>query len=155
MRYSFVMVMTRRKIVFIVILCALLGLLCFAAWIGFRWMETASMACECENPMDRERIALWNPLRDREPERVAVQALQDIQSGNCNSVELGQFDCQRELRFKVVSWKATGRSVNHQSVTIRYWVIRSDKGQNFDDPVWVTLSRNGKTWTVSSIDLYY
>lgn len=146
----------RRKWILRIGLCACLATGWFAAWIGWRYMETASRACECEDPVDKPRFALLNPFRDREPERLAFQVIKTIQSGNCRSLPQALQYCQAEQRFRILSWQLTGRSSDRDSSTMRFWVIRTQNGQgSFGDPVWVSAQREGRAWKVTNIDLYY
>jgi hypothetical protein len=153
------MATTRHKILRASILCAILPVVVFAGWVGWRYLETRDeeAACGCpEDPMDGELFGLWSPFRNNESEKVAAEVLQAFQSGNCERIPAASEYCERERRFKVVSWKATGRSSDGRSVSMRYWVTRAESnGANFGDPVWITVQRQGKTWKVESVSLYY
>jgi hypothetical protein len=150
------MIMARNKIVLVASLFASLAILCFVAWIGFRYMETKSSACECEDPVDNDRFAVLNPFRDRTPERVAIEVMQAFQSGRCPPFALPQDYCKNEKLDKIASWKLTGREARQDTVTIRFWVTRTRQdGVNFGDPFWVTLQHQGQSWNVTNIDTYF
>jgi hypothetical protein len=149
------MIQTRRKILLAFIFGFLAVILAGAGWIGWRWIETKSdeAACDCgDDPVDAERFAYWNPLRSKVPEQMANELMQRLQSGECESIPAMQQYCQREQRFRIVSWKITGRDGGY----VRLWVTRTDRGQeDFGDPVGIDVEKHGAAWKVDHVDLYY
>jgi hypothetical protein len=149
------MARTQRKIW----LCFIFGFVAVvvvsAGWIGWRWIETKSdeAACDCgDDPIDAERFAYWNPFRDRVPEQMANELMRKLQSGECESIPAMQPYCEREQRFRVVSWKIIGRDGG----AVRLWVKRTEQGGNAaDGPLWVDVEKQGSNWTVDRVDLYY
>ena len=151
----FVMAMIRRKVVFAGVFGAVLF---FGGWLGWRYVETRDeeAACECADPTDWERIVLWNPFRDRAPEKAADEVLLAIQSGRCETIAAAQQICERENRFKIVSWKLTGMESGGDSVGYRMWVKRTSDGQDgADGPVWMTVRRQGAAWKVADVSAVY
>jgi hypothetical protein len=147
---------TKRKKVLSLILLAVIGLASGAGYLGFRYLETKSMACECDDPVDGARFALWNPLRDRGAERAGEAVLRAMQSGACKGWPNAADLCAPEGRFKILGWNLTGRTQQSGSVTLRYWVLRKERDQSdFGDPVWVTVTREGGAWKPANVDLYY
>lgn len=146
-----------REAVLSLLLGFALAFICCAAWIGWRYLETKSMACECEDPVDSERFSQVNPFRDRGPERAADEFFREVQSGKCREFTGSVPYCERESRFKIVSWNPTGRvSYADGSVGMRYWVLRTEgQKDSFGDPVWVDVQRSGESWKVDGISLYY
>lgn len=151
-----VMKLTRRKTTVLISMLGAIAVLCSAAWIGFRYMDSKSMACECEDPVDNPRFAILNPFRDRAPEKVAIQVIEAIEAGRCPASLIPQRYCEEEKYDKITAWKLTGRYTKGDAVTIRFWVSRGiqDKSE-FGDPFWVTLEPQGKSWSVTTIDTYY
>ena len=148
--------MTLRKVMRWAILCISIALLGFAVWVGWRYLETKSMACECDDPVDGQRFAILNPFRDRAPERAAIEVIKAFQSRRCQTVPSTQHFCEEEGRFAVVSWKLTGRSTAGESITMRFWVERTaGDGGRFGDPVWGRVRQEGPLWKVDNVDLYY
>jgi len=151
------MAQVRRKILLALIIGVVSApVVAGAGWFGWRWINTASdeAACDCgDDPIDAERIALWNPLRSRVPEQMADALMRKVQSGECESIAAMQPYCERERRFKVVSWKITGRDGGE----VRLYVTRTDQdgGNVFDDPVWIDVEKQGTSWKVDHVGLYY
>ena len=146
-----------RKLSITVTLTLFLVLLSFGVWIGLRYIETKSAACDCDNPMDRDRLALFNPLRNRDAENVAIRVVTAIQAGKCQPVSSTSNYCPETAVSTVASWKLTGRRANANRMTIRFWVIRPPRpdGKAFGDPLWVNLYREGTSWKVERVDTYY
>jgi hypothetical protein len=132
---------------------ALASVLCLGGWIGFRYVETASSACDCEDPVDRDRFAIWNPVRDRSPERLAIEVVGAEQSGHCVTLTTGAPFCPESMQSTVSAWKITGRRLNEEQATIRFWVTRP--GHAFGDPLWVRMHKQGGSWNVDGVDTYY
>ena len=150
--------MIRRKVLVAGVFASLLAVLFFGGWLGWRFIETRDeeAACECAGPMDWGRIVLWNPFRDRAPERTADQVLTAFKFGRCDTIAAAQQYCERENRFKIVSWKLTGTESDANSVGFRFWVKRTANGQDgADGPVWMTVQRQGSTWKVTDVSIVY
>jgi hypothetical protein len=153
------MATTKQKVLRTAVFSSLFAILAFGGWIGFRYLETKDQeaACDCgDDPMDGERFGLWSPFRDKESEKAAAGVLEAFQAGHCESIPAARQYCEREKRFRVVSWKLTGRSSDSDGVSFRYWVIRTAGGnEGFGDNVEVTVQRDGKAWKVADVSLYY
>ncbi len=150
------MTKSRRRLVLGAVLAFSLLLLAAGLWVGWRYIETKSMACECGDPVDKDRFALFNPFRDRRPERIAIAVVKTYQSGKCQLVSPGITYCPEGMRADVASWKMTGRVSMKGGVMIRFWVTRPERGgPNAGDPLWVVLLKNGESWKVDRIDTYY
>jgi hypothetical protein len=126
-------------------------------WVGWRYIETKSMACECSDPVDQARFALLNPFRDGEPERVAINVVKARQAGKCQVVGTGVTYCPEGMHADVASWKLTGRTSVKDGLVFRFWVTRPPRSIDADDgdPLWVAVSRNGKSWKVDHVDTYH
>jgi hypothetical protein len=65
-------------------------------------------------------------------------------------------NCDAEARFRIVRWKLTGLYERKGIRIYRFWVTRSESGQGrSDDPVWVSVSAEGREWKVTDVSLYY
>jgi hypothetical protein len=150
------MAWTRRKIIFRTVLLAFLAVLCFAGWVDWRYVDTASMACECGDPVDNQRFALFNPFRDRTPEHVATSVIKALQSGECQAISQAERYCPEEQHYKITSWKLTGIRSSTSAESMRFWVVRTQGDRSsFGDPVWVTVQQQGNSWKVTNVDMYY
>ncbi len=130
----------------------LVVLIC-SGWIGLRYIESHSVACDCEDPVDAERVALWNPFRDRSSEKIAIEVVGAEQSGKCIVLSTGAEYCPEVSEATVTSWKLTGRSVTGNTALVRFWVLRPKT--RLGDPLWVRMQRQGGAWKVDRVDTYY
>ena len=151
------MIRPRRKLVLLTVLFVLITTVGFGTWIGFRYVETKSSACECEDPVDGKRFSALNPFRNRAPEKAAIQVLEALQQGRCRSIVAARSYCEAEARYKVKSWRLTGRVPEGNAVAYRFWVERTslNGSDTFGDPVYVWVTRDRATWTVSDVSWYY
>jgi hypothetical protein len=117
------MATSRRNLLRTSVLCASLAAIFVIGWIGWRYIDTKEeeAACGCpEDPIDGPRFGLLSPFRSSESEKAAGAVLQAFQSGRCESVSAALVYCEREERFKIVSWKLTGRTSGRTSTELRY-----------------------------------
>jgi len=146
----------RHKAAFKIAGLALVVFSAFGGWLSLRYLETKSAACECGNPVDGQRFALWNPFRDRSAERVAIEVVGAEKAGQCVTLSTGSPYCPEVHHSTVTSWKLTGREAKDDWVTLRFWVTRPDHDlPESGDPLWVTMQRQGEVWRVDHVDTYY
>jgi len=141
----------RLKRVFLLLLAAALILLPIAVWIAWRLVDTSTMACDPEVPIDGARLAMSNPFRDRGPEIAAVLVMQAIESGGCRSISPTQDFCSD--RKPVAAWKLTGEGENEEKAFVRIWVTaRIHDGSFGDNALYVRMQKVGVNWNVTSTD---
>jgi hypothetical protein len=123
-----------------------------------RYLESSTAGCECEGLVDHARLELYNPFRDRVPERLGETAMRAIQAHQCQGFPGAAIYCTEEAHLTILSWKLTGavEDKHQSSAVVRFWVVRSAKpGEPFEDPLWMTLRRNGESWRVTEVETYY
>jgi hypothetical protein len=140
------MAWTRRKIIVRTILFFSLSIVCFAGWIGWRYLDTTTSACDCGDPVDGASFALFNPFRDKAPEIAAFKVITALQTGKCQVMSPTQTYCPE--KFPPFSWKLTGRTVRGDTAVLRYWL---DLGGT-TAPLRVTLRKQGRYW--NEVDVY-
>lgn len=121
----------------------------------FSYAEVGSMTKE---PV----FSIFNPLRDREPERSAEQFLQRLQSGRCEaaiskvdgSFEYKQVTCDRERVYRLKSWQLKNRTDESQSVRLYYEVMRQTY-HGLTGQVWITVEKKPDAWHVTRYDRAY
>ena len=141
-----IMAWARRKIILRTVLFISLVILCFAAWIGWRYIDTTSSACDCGDPVDGARFALFNPFRDKAPEKAALTVVTALQTGRCQVMSPTRTYCPE--KFPRFSWKLTGRTVEGDTAFLRYWLNMDGKTA----PLRVTLRKQGGYW--NEVDVY-
>ena len=116
----------------------------------YRYFETG-------NPTKEPAFVIFNPFRDRQPERVAEFFLGRMKDGECKSLMSGfenepqylQDICERENTNSLRSWSLRNRTDEAQSVKMFYQV----DGQNHSDgQLWLTVEKRGDQWLVTRYD---
>jgi hypothetical protein len=107
-------------------------------------------------------FTIFNPFRDRAPERSAEQFLELMKGGQCeqlmdplaDTAEYKQHTCVRERGYPLSSWRLINRSDDAQEVRLHYTVWR----ENYDGleaPVWITAERRDGRWQVTKYERWY
>ena len=114
------------------------------------------------DPVREPVFAIFNPFRDRSPERSAEGFLENIKAGQCdcelagivNSPEHNQEVCKREKQSPLSGWRMMNRT--DQDDTIRmYYEVRRKTYDGIHGQLWVSLARQGADWKVTRYDCSY
>lgn len=112
-------------------------------------------------------LILFNPLRDRAPERHAEAFLAMLREGNCSSAfesELNihsgdslSYRCRHEMQHRLVRWTLADRTDSSPlGLRLRYRCWRTSDGGTYDAPeIDMVLARAGSDWRVVSFDTWY
>ena len=121
----------------------------------YRYFETGS-------PTKEPVFAIFNPFRDRLPERSTENFLQRLKDGACQSAMSGlayelqyqQETCEHEMTNALTTWRLTNRTDEPQSVRLYYQVGRK-KYPDLKGQVWLTVEKRGNHWEVTRYDRSY
>lgn len=105
----------------------------------FYWSTT----CACEKDPG-EHFALWNPFRDRAPEREAEMLFQGLSAGKCEDESL----CGKALKHgRVKDWSLDTRKIEGNRALLGYQI---DYGNLRNSPalVLVDVRRIGAHWKI-------
>jgi hypothetical protein len=78
---------------------------------------------------------LMNPFRDKQPEVLAENVLQELKNGNLNAIGpylLGKTENEKnrllsnEKAYKIKDWRIGGRQDSENAIFITYWVSREN-----------------------------
>ena len=147
-----------KVVVFAVVL--LLGL---AAYLYYqRSRSVLYRYVEAGNPVKEPAFSIFNPLRDRSPERSAEAFLENIKAGQCertmsalpDTPEHRQEVCEREKASPLVSWRLTNQSDESQKSRMYYRVKRKTY-DGYQGQLWVTLEKHGPDWQVTRYECFY
>ena len=110
---------------------------------------------ECE-------LVLMNPLRDREPERVAETFLRELKDRVLGQTmglrKLGPLtesvadQDARDRRAPVAEWSLQGRVETTRGTRLFFELYRRPRHA---DPAWITLRRVGGNWSVDRFETWY
>jgi hypothetical protein len=103
--------------------------------------------------ISRPSIAIFNPLRDRTPERIADEMLDDLRRGDVD-VAMSQVQggaspeiADKERRYQVRRWKLVNR-IDHADQVVLYYRIDRGMSRNLDSEVVVSLQERNRGWVV-------
>jgi len=117
---------------------------------------------EAGSPTREPAFTIFNPFRDRHPERSAEDFLQRLKDGDCQSPMAGlahglqyqQDTCEHEKTNALTSWQLRNRTDEPERVRMYYQVGRQ-KHPDLKGQVWVTVEKRGDQWQVTRYDRSY
>lgn len=116
---------------------------------------------EIGDPLREPALAIFNPLRDREPERTAEEFLARLKTVSCAEMirelsasrEFQQQTCSQEKIYPLTSLNLRNRTDEPSKVRL-YFTTRYTHS-DLEGPLWVTLESNGPTWRVTNYERWY
>lgn len=119
---------------------------------------------ESGDPLKTTSFSLFNPFRDRAPERAAERVLQDLRDARFDSAlgglqlsdEAKQEAQQRELAHPLRSWELLGRNDLGDGVRLVYRTKRAGT-PNATSPLWLPLTRpaTNEGWKATKLEAWY
>ena len=151
--------MVRRGKQFISVLVVLVAML--AAFVYSKRSKPVLYSyVEKGNPVKEPVFAVFNPFRDRSPERSAEAFLENMKLGLCEremvfvSPQHNQEVCEREKDSPLSAWRMVNRSDQDETVRMYYEVSRKTS-DGYQGQLWVSLARQGADWKVTRYDCSY
>jgi hypothetical protein len=107
-------------------------------------------------------VSIFNPFRDRNPERCAEAFLELMKLGRCEQAiaelaigtEYRQYICEQERNNILTAWSLKDREDNPPKVKMRYLVKRQKYGDT-EGQLWVTVEQCGSQWQVTNYECWY
>jgi hypothetical protein len=117
---------------------------------------------EAGSPTKEPAFSIFNPFRDRGPERSAEEFLELLKAGQCAQAmaalpvnpERRQDTCEREGSYPLASWSLGNRRDEPQKV-IMYYRVKRENLNDIRGPVWVTVEKQGGRWHVTRYESIY
>jgi hypothetical protein len=117
---------------------------------------------ESGNPDHEPAVSIFNPFRDRQPEKCAQNFLELLKAGQCEramagvpvNTEYRRIVCEKEGAYNLEGWSLKNRTDQPQKVDMYYLVKR----KNYDDlegQVWVTVEQRDSQWQVTYYESRY
>jgi hypothetical protein len=96
------------------------------------------------NLLSEASFAIFNPIRDRSPERCAETFLEQLRQGECDRAvaELPEDQrrmCYWELMETLAAWRLTDRHETPNAVRLSFWYTAQDT--KYDGPMSVTTAK--------------
>lgn len=153
--------MNNYKVLFIVVgvFCILAGVLGylvrFAGPVIYSYRDRASAS---QGPT----FILFNPLRDRSPEQVAEQFLEQLKMGECAKAVSGlpiPFDkqlsmCEKEGQAALDAWTLKDRSESDAVVTLHY-ALRRKGFEGFGGDSFFQIQEFSGDWRIIAVNFVY
>ena len=110
--------------------------------------------------MNQPQHVIFNPFRNREPERLANRVLTDVRDGKCQSVLSTALDMDQERKTymcelfaekqhpPLTSWTLKNRTDKTQAVQL-YYLHHNDEG------IWMTIKAVNGDWKLSTVSAVY
>jgi hypothetical protein len=153
----------RRKVAIKVLIVFTVLLIVVAVYLySVRETPVVYRHVERGGPVDEPAFAIFNPFRNRGPERQAEAFLRLLKEGHCEQAlsvlpvkqEYLQELCQREAKSPLLGWRLTNRSDEGNKVRMYYWVKR--KGYNgYQGQLWINLEKRGEDWRATEYECFY
>jgi hypothetical protein len=117
---------------------------------------------EARVPSDPPIVSIFNPFRDRSPEKCAEAFLELMKVGECEQAMAGlaidskyrQYVCEQEIANNLMEWNLKDRNDHPEKVKMRYLVKRHSytdaKGQ-----LWVIVEKHNSHWQVTNYECWY
>jgi hypothetical protein len=112
-------------------------------------------------------LIVFNPLRDRAPERHAEAFLAKLGTGNCSAAfewemnihsgDSPSYTCSHEMESRLVRWTLADRTdLSPLGLRLRYRCWRTSVWGTYDAPeIDLVLAHTGGDWRVVSYDTWY
>lgn len=113
------------------------------------------------DPVGEPGFSIFNPFRDRRPERTADAFLEALKLGECVRVmgalpideQYAQYLCSKETEHHLESWQLRNRHDEPGKVKLFYWHWRADG--DYHDRLWVTVEKHAGQWQVVNYECTY
>lgn len=117
---------------------------------------------EAGTPGGLPTISIFNPFRDRQPEKCAAAFLESMKAGQCEHLMAGlavdmeyrQYICQQERTDALMAWNLKGREDSPRKVKLYYLVGRRHYA-NAEGQLWVTVEERDSQWQVTNYECWY
>ena len=151
---------TMKFRILIFVLTAIVG---FAVYLFFNRSTAVLYRYVDRSSVQYSAFVIFNPFRGREPERQAEVVLQRLKNRNCQqALSLQSLDsarveyqCEREKKYPLESWRLMDRKGNTQKAELIYTVNRSSSaGKIRSSLAWINVEKIGE-WRAVSYDTFY
>ena len=113
------------------------------------------------NPVKEPEFTIFNPFRDRRPERVAEAFLEKLKEGRCREAvdvplltrDYKEEVCEKENKSPLLSWQFKNRS---DGAKVRmYYLAHRKTYQDYQGQLWIIVENRGGEWQVVNYECFY
>lgn len=147
-----------RWLFFVVILVLIIGT------VGFLFLTRSNpvvLRVPHDDTMRPRYYCVLNPFRDKRPEIVAANYLDQLRDGHVQSISccVGErkYVLEKEKQWPIKSWRVGNRSDSAGRSDIMYWVKRGNgySQSGHEEEVHVTMIRSVNGWQLQSYSAIY
>src|SRR5262245_38486420 len=117
---------------------------------------------ESGSPDGQAAVSVFNPFRDRQPEKCAAAFLELMKAGECDGwidelsddEEYRQYICKQEGTMALMVWNLKRREDNPRKVKLYYLVGRRHYA-NAEGQLWLTVEEHDSQWQVTKYECWY
>ena len=138
-------------------------LVTFTAGVGLSYASPVLFSTYHFRAISAPPIALFNPLRDRIPERHGDTVLSQMRSGEykqvleslVEDVERRKHVYMREAEYPIESWVLGDRQDDAEGVTLLYWAKRRNYDYRLGARISIRVDKNNGEWRATSYSPIY
>lgn len=104
-------------------------------------------------------FVLFNPFRDKEPEKSADQFLTGLKAGKCSEVvinlpaERQQHICEKQEEYPLKSWELKNREDKTEKITLYYRHVSGNT--NIPEHLWLDARLLAGKWEITDMGIVY
>lgn len=104
-------------------------------------------------------LVIFNPFRNRAPERCAEQFLEELKEGKCLELKAitkqnYEYICTKEAEHKLLDWKMVDIKRESGKLIIFFRVLRTGYA-GYDGNTWLNVEQQGDRRDVSVFEAWY
>ena len=152
----------RRKAILISsapVVLLLLALFLVSSPVLMKWKDPSAV-----DPADGLTV-VFNPMRNRQPERAAAALLRLLKDGKCEEVvadtpleqEYREYICGKEKMHPLTDWTLVDRTDRFFSggSLLHYKAYRADYPPELYGNVWINIVKQGGSWKLTNYEAWY
>jgi hypothetical protein len=113
------------------------------------------------SPTGEPVFSVFNPFRDRDPERCAEAFLALLKAGRCKDAvstledeqSYREYICEQEKDVPLSGWRLLNRSYEGAALKLYYWDWTP--GIDVNGELWVTVDKRDGQWRVTDYERWY
>jgi hypothetical protein len=135
----------------------LLALFFMTSPVLIRWEDRTAV-----DPADGLTV-IFNPMRNRQPERVAAAVLGLLKDGKCEEVvsdtpidqEYREYICGKEQMHPLTDWTLVDRTDSSEGSLLHYKAYRADYPPELYGNIWINVVKQGDSWKLTRYEAWY
>jgi len=108
-------------------------------------------------------IVIFNPIRDRQPEKAAAALLRLLKEGRCEDVvsdtpidqEYKAYICGKEKAHPLTDWKLVDRTDSSEGSLLHYMAYRADYPPELYGNIWINVEKRDGGWNLTRYEAWY